>query len=438
MGLSGWAQQRVKPAIDHAGSLLTGSVADYDRYVLRLAVAIRGLVYLWALTNAVRVLPGAWALLLPAAAHTVWAWRAAGGVRYPAVERVLGSDEVPPHRSSRRYATMDVAWALAMYVANLTIVMVAGRGWVPDFSDVAGFAWGVGAAGWIYMRPRLGTALLLAGATADVALAWLTADPAAASQMLYWRLVFPLYLLIVSVLRFARLAPLRVRDYQAIIDKLRDQLVAAGGGPEQATIAAEVQLHDLHNQLTSVLNDLPDHPSRAAVGIEAALEDLRRHARTRIDAEGTFPNNTSLFEQLLAAVRNARSQAAELCGNRHVRITEQLVASGLEQAELAHADGLPLLRSVIDEAVRNMHKHAGTSGTAHVTVGRRPRASDTLNLVFINRTSDGYPGTRPSNGQGIGLIDRAVSTLGGVVHQHGPNPDGSYVLNVSVPIKDRE
>lgn len=88
---------------------------------------------------------------------------------------------------------------------------------------------------------------------------------------------------------------------------------------------------------------------------------------------------------------------------------------------------------LVQEALTNIHKHAGESATARVHVRYEP---DTLHVAVENDApaAPAYP-TLPSGGHGLTGLRERVTVLGGVFDA-GPRADGGFRVSAVLPTKE--
>ena len=87
----------------------------------------------------------------------------------------------------------------------------------------------------------------------------------------------------------------------------------------------------------------------------------------------------------------------------------------------------PLAQSVLAEAVRNAHKHAGPT---KVEVSLEIKDEDTLVLDVIN---DGVRGKPRQSGMGLKLAALEALQFGGIV-EFGERDPGSWRVRLAVPL----
>jgi len=156
----------------------------------------------------------------------------------------------------------------------------------------------------------------------------------------------------------------------------------------------------------------PAARERIGVELQAALFDLRRALQRPL---GRLAPETSTT--LLEEVERLRSEHRDLHltlrpGSEAVHVPRELEA---------------LAQSVLAEAVRNAHKHAGPS---KVEVCLEIKDGDTLVLDVIN---DGVRGKARQSGMGLKLAALEALQVGGIV-EFGERDPGSWRVRLMVPL----
>jgi signal transduction histidine kinase len=155
----------------------------------------------------------------------------------------------------------------------------------------------------------------------------------------------------------------------------------------------------------------PAARQRIAAELQAALHDLRR-ALQRPLARQAPETNTTLLEE----IERLRSEHRDL---------QLVLTPGSEQTEVPRRLE-PLAQSVLAEAVRNAHKHAGPS-KVEVTLST---LDDTLTLDVVN---DGVRGRARQSGMGLKLAALEALQFGGIV-EFGEREPGKWRVRLAVPL----
>ena len=252
-------------------------------------------------------------------------------------------------------------------------------------------------------------AALVAGAgTAGVAVAWLWGTTTQVRQA-YLRAVL---------------------DRAAHLEGEREALDRVAMATERARIARE--LHDVvaHSLSVVVLQSdgaatvLDSDPDRA----RAALTDIGRTGRQAL-AE---------MRRLLGVLHEPDGPAADRAPqptlDRLPDLAAQIRSAGLpvtldvdvDPADVPAALGLSAYR-IVQEALTNALRHAGTAAKATVSVRR------VSGYLHISIADDGT-GPRPGDGRGQGLtgMRERAAALGGAV-EIGPGPDGGFRVTATLP-----
>jgi signal transduction histidine kinase len=151
---------------------------------------------------------------------------------------------------------------------------------------------------------------------------------------------------------------------------------------------------------------------RIAAELQAALFDLRR-ALQRPLARQAPDTDTTLLEEV------------ERLSREHPDLHLTL-RPGSEDVHIP-ATIEPLAQSVLAEAVRNAHKHAGPS---RVEVCLEIKDGDTLVLDVVN---DGVRGKARQSGMGLKLAALEALQLGGIV-EFGERESGTWRVRLAVPL----
>jgi len=150
---------------------------------------------------------------------------------------------------------------------------------------------------------------------------------------------------------------------------------------------------------------------RIAAELQAALHDLRR-ALQRPLARQAPETHTTLLEEIDRLSKEHR--------DLHLTLSE-----GSETVEIPSSLE-PLAQSVLAEAVRNAHKHAGPT---KVEVSLRTQ-DDTLTLDVVN---DGVRGRARQSGMGLKLAALEALQFGGIV-EFGEREPGKWRVRLAVPL----
>ncbi|HWK26138.1 MAG TPA: GAF domain-containing protein [Solirubrobacter sp.] len=156
----------------------------------------------------------------------------------------------------------------------------------------------------------------------------------------------------------------------------------------------------------------PAARERIGAELQAALQDLRRALQRPLGRAAPETDTT-----LLAEVERLRDEHRDLhltlrAGSEDVQIPPELE---------------PLAQSVLAEAVRNAHKHAGPTT---VEVALHVQEDDTLVLDVSN---DGVRARARQSGMGLKLAALEALQLGGIV-EFGEREPGSWRVRLAVPL----
>jgi signal transduction histidine kinase len=156
----------------------------------------------------------------------------------------------------------------------------------------------------------------------------------------------------------------------------------------------------------------PAARERIGAELQAALFDLRR-ALQRPLGRLAPETQTTLLEEVERLRREHRDLHLTLRpGSDRVHVPQELEA---------------LAQSVLAEAVRNAHKHAGPT---RVEVSLEIKDEDTLVLDVVN---DGVRGKARQSGMGLKLAALEALQLGGIV-EFGERDPGSWRVRLAVPL----
>jgi signal transduction histidine kinase len=156
----------------------------------------------------------------------------------------------------------------------------------------------------------------------------------------------------------------------------------------------------------------PAARERIGAELQAALQDLRR-ALQRPLGRAAPETETTLLEEVERLRRD----------HRDLRIT---LRDGSDAVHIP-AELEPLAQSVLAEAIRNAHKHAGPS---QVEVSLAIQDGDTLVLDVVN---DGVRGKARQHGMGLKLAALEALQLGGIV-EFGERESGTWRVRLAVPL----
>jgi signal transduction histidine kinase len=205
---------------------------------------------------------------------------------------------------------------------------------------------------------------------------------------------------------------------------------------ERARIARE--LHDVVSHAISV-TVLQARGGRRLVGVDDAA------VRRSLDAI-EYTNTAALgdMRRLLAVLRDTEEAAEsgfmpQPSLSRLEELVEQVRSSGLpvdlevsgEPGTVPPGVDLSAYR-IVQEALTNVLKHAGTNARARVQVTYRPHDVDVAisddGRLSVNRGEV----ARPGDGHGLINIRERVAVVGGTV-KAGPGPDGGFVVSAHLP-----
>jgi signal transduction histidine kinase len=156
----------------------------------------------------------------------------------------------------------------------------------------------------------------------------------------------------------------------------------------------------------------PAARKRIGAELQAALFDLRRALQRPLGRQAP-ETHTTLLEEVERLRREHRDlQLVLRPGSERVHVPPELE---------------PLAQSVLAEAVRNAHKHAGPST---VEVSLAVSGDDTLVLDVIN---DGVRGKARQSGMGLKLAALEALQVGGIV-EFGERETGTWRVRLAVPL----
>ena len=158
----------------------------------------------------------------------------------------------------------------------------------------------------------------------------------------------------------------------------------------------------------------PAARERIGAELQAALVDLRRALQRPLGR-----SRAGDAHDAAGGGRAAAHASTATCTSR--------CATGLRAACRIPHELEPLAQSVLAEAVRNAHKHAGPS---KVEVSLEVQDGDTLVLDVIN---DGVRGKARQSGMGLKLAALEALQLGGIV-EFGEREPGTWRVRLAVPL----
>jgi signal transduction histidine kinase len=151
---------------------------------------------------------------------------------------------------------------------------------------------------------------------------------------------------------------------------------------------------------------------RIGAELQAALFDLRRALQRPLGRQAP-ETHTTLLEEVERLRREHRDlQLVLRPGSEQVHVPPELE---------------PLAQSVLAEALRNAHKHAGPT---RIEVCLEVRDGDTLVLDVIN---DGVRSKAKQSGMGLKLAALEALQLGGII-EFGEREPGSWRVRLAVPL----
>ena len=205
---------------------------------------------------------------------------------------------------------------------------------------------------------------------------------------------------------------------------------------ERARIARE--LHDVVSHAISV-TVLQARGGRRLVGIDDAA------VRRSLDAiEQTNTAALGDMRRLLAVLRDTEDPARDGLTpqpslSRLEELVEQVRRSGLPvDLELSGEPGIVppgvdlSAYRIVQEALTNVIKHAGTKARARVHVTYRPGQVDVAVSDDGRLPVNGGEETRRGDGHGLINIRERVAVVGGTV-EAGPGPDGGFLVHAHLP-----
>jgi signal transduction histidine kinase len=187
---------------------------------------------------------------------------------------------------------------------------------------------------------------------------------------------------------------------------------------ERMDLAREVhesviqRLFGIQLVFSSMAELTPAARERIGAELQAALADLRRALQRPLSRSAPETQTTLLDE-----VERLRTE------HRDLHLT---LRPGSEAVRIP-AEVEPLAQSVLAEAVRNAHKHAGPT---KVEVCLEVRDGDTLVLDVIN---DGVRTKARQHGMGLKLAALEALQLGGIV-EFGEREPGTWRVRLAVPL----
>ncbi|MEU0935478.1 sensor histidine kinase [Embleya sp. NPDC005971] len=210
----------------------------------------------------------------------------------------------------------------------------------------------------------------------------------------------------------------------------RDQQAQIAAAAERSRIARE--LHDVVAHNVSVIVVQADGASRA-------IDNSPDKAREALDTIARTGREALVEMRRLLGVLRAQSETEALVPQPSLRHLDDLVGqvarAGLSVGLVV--EGVPIDPSrtvastayrIIQEALTNTRKHAGSAATAEVLVRYREDALE------VRIRDDGRGAQAPGDGMGHGLIGmrERVAMHDGRLHI-GPGPDGGWTVHVVLP-----
>jgi signal transduction histidine kinase len=205
---------------------------------------------------------------------------------------------------------------------------------------------------------------------------------------------------------------------------------------ERARIARE--LHDVVSHAISV-TVLQARGGRRLVGVDDAA------VRRSLDAiEHTNTAALGDMRRLLAVLRDTEDVTTDGLMpqpslSRLEELVEQVRGSGLPvDLEVSGEPGIVppgvdlSAYRIVQEALTNVLKHAGTTARARVQVTYRPDDVDVAVIDDGRLWVSGGEATRHGDGHGLINIRERVAVVGGTV-KAGPGPDGGFVVHAHLP-----
>ncbi|RYP81998.1 histidine kinase, dimerization and phosphoacceptor region [Nocardioides guangzhouensis] len=205
---------------------------------------------------------------------------------------------------------------------------------------------------------------------------------------------------------------------------------------ERARIARE--LHDVVSHAISV-TVLQARGGRRLVGVDdaAVRRSLDAIEHTNTAALGDMRRLLAVLRETEEATEGALTPQPSL--SRLEDLVEQVRSSGLRvDLEVSGEPGtvppgvdLSAYR-IVQEALTNVLKHAGSKARARVQVTYRPHDVDVAISDDGRSPVNGGEVARPGDGHGLINIRERVAVVGGTVRA-GPGPDGGFVVRAHLP-----
>ncbi|SEF54176.1 Signal transduction histidine kinase [Thermomonospora echinospora] len=149
-----------------------------------------------------------------------------------------------------------------------------------------------------------------------------------------------------------------------------------------------------------------------------ALEELRQVIGVLRLGEDSGPQATPTLADLRELVDQSGAAGLKVC------LTTE-IEDGALPPEVART-----VYRVIQEALTNVHKHAGDADT-HVLIRQTP---DVIEMSVENAPADAEPGhALPGGGNGLVGLRERVTALGGSL-QAGPRPGGGFAVHARIPL----
>lgn len=215
----------------------------------------------------------------------------------------------------------------------------------------------------------------------------------------------------------------------ADLERERDTQAALAVAAERARISRELHDDVAHGLSIMVLQaqgaaaELDHRPERTREALTAIVDTGRRAlADTRRLLGAIGQDSTGVHWSPLPGVRGLP------------RLVEQVRNAGRSVELRIDGEPCPLPSTVdlagyriVQEALTNTIKHAGTGATATVVLSYRPSALE------VAVTDDGCGAPIGDDGNGLRGMRERVAVLGGMFDA-GPSPDGGFVVRASLPL----
>ncbi|WP_063784124.1 sensor histidine kinase [Streptomyces sp. SBT349] len=243
-----------------------------------------------------------------------------------------------------------------------------------------------------------------------------------------------------------------VRSRRAVVDAIRERAERAERTREEEALRRVAdermriarELHDVvahHIALVNVQAGVASHvmdtrPDQAKEAL-AHIREASRHALGEL-------------QTTVGLLRQEDEPVAPTEPTRGLEVLDELVEgftrAGMSVTVEAPAAGGPLPSAVdlaayrvVQEALTNVHKHAGVGAAARVRIVRRGSVADAALDITVDDDGDGAgdrggEGQAAGSGHGLtGMRERATA-LGGTC-EAGPTPGGGFRVRVSLPLQ---